>query len=122
MAKKLNLPLRGVIENMSWLSGADGEHVPIFGSGGGEELAAELGVPLLGQVPLTMALREQSDGGLPVVLADPADAASRAITQIAERLVEMAPAAPVSLPMAPEPTPALTVLPPKPVGMSLPMA
>ncbi len=122
MAEKLKLAVSGVIENMSGFTTPAGESFPIFGTGGGQLLAEELGVPLLGRVPLTMALREQSDGGLPVVLAEPADAASRAITQIAQRLIEMAPAAPVSLPMAAEPQPTLTVLPPKPVGMSLPMA
>jgi ATP-binding protein involved in chromosome partitioning len=122
MAEKLNLQVSGVIENMSGFTTPTGESFAIFGEGGGQLLAEELGVPLLGQVPLTMALREQSDSGLPVVLANPADAAALAVTQIAQRLIELTPAAPVSLPMAAEPTPALTVLPPKPVGMSLPMA
>ncbi len=122
MAEKLNLQVSGVIENMSGFTTPTGESFAIFGEGGGQLLAEELGVPLLGQVPLTMALREQSDSGLPVVLANPADAAALAVTQIAQRLIALTPAAPVSLPMAAEPTPALTVLPPKPVGMSLPMA
>lgn len=122
MAEKLNLQVSGVIENMSGFTTPAGESFAIFGSGGGQLLADELEVPLLGQVPLTMALREQSDNGLPVVLANPADAAALAVTQIAQRLIELTPAAPVSLPMAAEPAPALTVLPPKPVGMSLPMA
>ncbi len=122
MAEKLNLEVSGVIENMSGFTTPAGESFAIFGSGGGQLLADELEVPLLGQVPLTMALREQSDNGLPVVLANPADAAALAVTQIAQRLIELTPAAPVSLPMAAEPAPALTVLPPKPVGMSLPMA
>jgi ATP-binding protein involved in chromosome partitioning len=122
MAEKLKLQVSGVIENMSGFTTPAGESFAIFGTGGGALLAEELGVPLLGQVPLTMALREQSDSGLPVVLANPADAAARAITQIAQRLIELAPAAPVSLPMAAEPAAPLTVVPPKPVGMSLPMA
>ena len=122
MAEKLNLQVSGVIENMSGFTTPTGESYAIFGAGGGQLLAEELGVPLLGRVPLTMALREQSDSGLPVVLANPADAAALAVTQIAQRLIALTPAAPVSLPMAAEPTPALTVLPPKPVGMSLPMA
>ena len=89
MAKKLNLPLRGVIENMSWLSGPGGERIPIFGSGGGAELAEELGVPLLGQVPLEPAVREGGDVGKPVVLADPGSEAAQAFREIAEHVVKL---------------------------------
>ncbi len=116
MAEKLKLEVTGVIENMSGFTTPAGESFPIFGAGGGRLLAEEIGVPLLGQVPLTMALREQSDGGLPVVLADPNDAAAQAIDAIAQRLIAMTP---VDLPMmaaAPQPTET------KPAGMSLPMA
>ncbi len=116
MAEKLKLEVTGVIENMSGFTTPAGESFPIFGAGGGRLLAEELDVPLLGQVPLTMALREQSDAGLPVVLADPNDAAAQAIDNIAQRLIAMTP---VDLPMmAAAPQPAET----KPVGMSLPMA
>jgi ATP-binding protein involved in chromosome partitioning len=119
MADKLKLEVAGVIENMTGFTTPAGESFAIFGEGGGQLLAEELDVPLLGRVPLTMALREQSDGGLPVVLADPADAAAQAITQIARRLIAMTP---VSLPMmAVEPEPAAPVVR-QPVGMSLPMA
>ena len=52
MAEKVNLPVKGIIENMSWFTGDDGKRYEIFGSGGGQELADELGVPLLGQLPL----------------------------------------------------------------------
>ena len=118
MADKLKLEIAGVIENMSGFTTPDGESFPIFGEGGGQLLAEELEVPLLGQIPLTMALREQSDGGLPVVLADPQDTASQAISAIAQRLIALTP---VDLPMmAAEPAPASAS--PKPVGMSLPMA
>jgi ATP-binding protein involved in chromosome partitioning len=120
MADKLKLEIAGVIENMAGFTTPSGESFPIFGEGGGQLLAEELDVPLLGQVPLTMSLREQSDSGLPVVLANPEDAAAQAIVQIAQRLIAMTP---VALPMmaAAEPEP-LAVVPPKPVGMSLPMA
>ena len=57
MARKLSLPLRGVIENMSWFSAPDGSRYEIFGQGGGAQLAEELGVPLLGQIPLLPAIR-----------------------------------------------------------------
>ncbi|MCL2393694.1 MAG: Mrp/NBP35 family ATP-binding protein [Acidimicrobiaceae bacterium] len=88
MAKKINLPLRGVIENMSWFTGDDGKRYELFGRGGGEALAAELGVPLLGQVPLTPAVRAGGDAGRPVVVADPACEASQALAAIAAQLVE----------------------------------
>src|SRR3974390_1454552 len=56
-ARRLKLSVRGVIENMSWFTGDDGTHYELFGSGGGATLAADLGVPLLGQVPLVNAVR-----------------------------------------------------------------
>jgi ATP-binding protein involved in chromosome partitioning len=118
MAEKLKLEIAGVIENMAGFTTPSGESFPIFGQGGGQLLAEELDVPLLGQVPLTMALREQSDSGRPVVFADPQDAAAQAINKIAERLIAMTP---IELPvLLTEPEPVLKVV--KPVGMSLPMA
>src|SRR5579875_1452176 len=89
MAKKLNLPLRGVIENMSWLSGPAGTRSEIFGSGGGAQLAEELGVPLLGQVPLEQVVREGGDQGRPVVVAEPQSEAARAFAEIASRVVAL---------------------------------
>ena len=68
---KLKLTVRGVIENMSWFTGDDGKRYELFGAGGGQQLAGELGVPLLAQVPLVSALREGGDKGLPVVVAEP---------------------------------------------------
>jgi ATP-binding protein involved in chromosome partitioning len=119
MATKLKLEISGVIENMTGFTTPSGEHFPIFGAGGGRALADELNVPLLGQVPLTMALREQADGGLPVVFSDPQDAAAQAITQIAKRLIAMTP---VELPVLPVLAPIEPPTPAKPLGMSLPMA
>ncbi|HTW11581.1 MAG TPA: Mrp/NBP35 family ATP-binding protein [Solirubrobacteraceae bacterium] len=116
MATKLSLEIAGVIENMAGFTTPSGENFPIFGQGGGASLADELEVPLLGQVPLTMSLREQSDGGLPVVFSNPQDPAAQAIIQIAQRLIAMTPLElPVLAPVEP-------VAPPKAVGMSLPMA
>jgi ATP-binding protein involved in chromosome partitioning len=92
MAAKVNLPVRGVIENMSWFTGDDGKRYEIFGSGGGQELADELGVPLLGQLPLLSALREGGDTGLPITAVDPDSEAARAFSAIAERIaVELKP-------------------------------
>jgi ATP-binding protein involved in chromosome partitioning len=126
MAHKVNLEIGGVIENMSSFTTPSGERFTIFGEGGGQELADELDVPLLGRVPLTMPLREQADGGVPLVIEDPDDPAAQAICHVARGLIAMAPSAPVELPVLPlvevapaVPTPAES---PKPVGMSLPMA
>jgi ATP-binding protein involved in chromosome partitioning len=92
MAKKVNLPLRGVIENMSWLTADDGTRQPLFGEGGGAALAAELGVPLLGQIPLAPALRHGGDEGTPLTATDPECEASRAFAAIATGLVARGPA------------------------------
>jgi ATP-binding protein involved in chromosome partitioning len=92
MAHKVNLQVRGVIENMAWFTGDDGVRYEIFGSGGGEELAAALEVPLLGKVPLVPALREGGDIGAPIVVVEPDSEASRVFADIAERIdVELAP-------------------------------
>ncbi|MGH9259452.1 MAG: Mrp/NBP35 family ATP-binding protein, partial [Acidimicrobiales bacterium] len=71
MAQKVNLEVKGVIENMSWFTGDDGKRYELFGAGGGDDLAQRLEVPLLGQVPLVPELRAGSDSGSPIVAADP---------------------------------------------------
>ncbi len=86
MARKLNLPLRGVIENMSWFTADDGTRYELFGRGGGQRLADELGVPLLGQVPLVPALREGGDIGRPVTVTDADGEAGRAFHTLAEEV------------------------------------
>jgi ATP-binding protein involved in chromosome partitioning len=86
MAQKVNLPVRGVIENMSWFTGNDGTRYEIFGSGGGQELADELEVPLLGQLPLVQALREGGDDGNPITLAHPDSESAKAFQAIATRI------------------------------------
>ncbi|MEO8688453.1 MAG: Mrp/NBP35 family ATP-binding protein [Solirubrobacteraceae bacterium] len=116
MADKVKLEIVGVIENMSGFTTPSGERFAIFGEGGGGRLADELEVPLLGTVPLTMALREQADEGTPLVFTDPDDPASQAVRQAARGLVALSP---IELPVMQEPAPAAA---PQPVGMSLPMA
>ena len=116
MAKKLKLEIAGVIENMSGFVTPSGERFQIFGEGGGQLLAEQLGVPLLAKVPLTMALREQSDSGLPIVFSDPDDPAAQALNQGARGLIALSP---IELPVMQAPAPAAA---PKPAGMSLPMA
>ena len=92
MARKVNLAVTGVIENMSWFRCDHGTAYRIFGEGGGADLAAQLEVPLLGQVPLVEPLRLGADEGRPVVVADPENEASAVFRSIAERIdVELAP-------------------------------
>jgi ATP-binding protein involved in chromosome partitioning len=86
MARKVNLTVRGVVENMSWFTGDDGTRYPIFGEGGGQLLADDLGVPLLCQVPLVTALREGGDIGAPVTVTDPDGEASQAFAALAARV------------------------------------
>jgi ATP-binding protein involved in chromosome partitioning len=119
MADKVSLEIAGVIENMSGFTTPDGQRYPIFGEGGGQLLADELDVPLLAKVPLTMALREQSDAGVPLIEAEPDDAAAQAVRHAARGLIALMPMQPVELPVMQAPEPAV---PAAPVGMSLPMA
>jgi len=86
MAAKVNLPVRGIIENMSWFTRDDGKHYEIFGNGGGQELADELGVPLLGKLPLVPAVREGGDDGRPVAAVDPGSEAGLVFHEMARRI------------------------------------
>ncbi|MCS5688358.1 MAG: Mrp/NBP35 family ATP-binding protein [Actinomycetota bacterium] len=88
MAEKVNLTVRAVIENMSWFRGDDGKRYEIFGSGGGEALAEELGVPLLGQIPLVPELREGGDVGRPITVADPTSETATIFGEMARLLTE----------------------------------
>jgi ATP-binding protein involved in chromosome partitioning len=83
MARKTNMRLVGVIENMSYLAASGDE---LFGSGGGDALAAEVEAPLLGRVPFDPRLGAYADDGEPIVLTDPEAEVSRAITGIAETI------------------------------------
>jgi ATP-binding protein involved in chromosome partitioning len=113
MAHKVNLEIAGVIENMSGFTTPGGDRFPLFGEGGGQALADELDVPLIGKVPLTMPLREAADTGLPLVEINPDDPAAQAVRQAARGIVAMTP---VDLPIL------QPAGPPEPIGMSLPMA
>jgi ATP-binding protein involved in chromosome partitioning len=86
MAAKVNLPVKGIIENMSWFTGDDGKRYELFGAGGGRELADELGVPLLAQLPLVPALREGSDEGRPITAVDPDSESARAFHDLARQI------------------------------------
>ncbi len=91
MAEKVNQEVLGVVENMSWFTGDDGKRYHIFGEGGGAALAQELGVPLLGRVPLLPAMREGADAGSPVGVAAPGSEAAAAFVAIAQKVVELRP-------------------------------
>jgi ATP-binding protein involved in chromosome partitioning len=89
---QLGLPVRGVIENMSWFTGDDGARYELFGAGGGEALASELEVPLLGRIPLVPALRQGADDGVPVRISDPDGEAALAFEALADRVEALGPA------------------------------
>jgi ATP-binding protein involved in chromosome partitioning len=91
MADKVNLRVTGVIENMSWFTGNDGEKYELFGNGGGADLAEKLGVPLVGQIPLVSEIRAGGDVGMPIVVSDPDSEAAKAYRMIAEHLIDNGP-------------------------------
>ncbi len=91
-ARRLKLSVRGVVENMSWFTGDDGTRYELFGAGGGATLAADLGVPLLGQVPLVNAVRLGGDEGHPVTAVDPESETALAFRAIADKLAALGPA------------------------------
>jgi ATP-binding protein involved in chromosome partitioning len=105
MAEKVDLELLGAIENMSAFTGPDGKRVTIFGEGGGQLLADELDIPLLGKVPLSEELREHADAGSPLVLERPDAPAAQAIRDAARGIVA---ATPQELPVMQAPPPAAT--------------
>jgi ATP-binding protein involved in chromosome partitioning len=87
MAREVAMPIAGVVENMSELVCAScGTGTALFGSGGGEQLAGELGCDLLGQIPLDVGLRVAGDRGVPVVAAEPASPSAVALRAAAARL------------------------------------
>ncbi|RME08032.1 MAG: iron-sulfur cluster carrier protein ApbC [Anaerolineae bacterium] len=86
MFRELNVPIFGVVENMSYLEMPDGTRVDIFGSGGGQKLAEEAGVPFLGAIPIDPAVREGGDSGKPVVVSRPDSPVAKALKALAEDL------------------------------------
>src|SRR3954464_3206782 len=93
MAEKVSLEIAGVVENMSGFTTPGGERFQIFGEGGGQELADELDVPMLGKVPLTMPLREQADAGTPLAIENPDEPAAQALRQTARGIIALSPMA-----------------------------
>jgi ATP-binding protein involved in chromosome partitioning len=108
MARKVDLEVLGVIENMSGFTTSSGERITIFGEGGGQLLADELDVPLLGKIPLAEDLREHADSGEPLAIAEPDAPASQAIREAARGIVA---ATPQELPVMQAPPPAAAPAP-----------
>ncbi|HYM68506.1 MAG TPA: Mrp/NBP35 family ATP-binding protein [bacterium] len=89
MAEKVNMPVIGVVENMSYFLPAPGaDPVYIFGQGGGEQLARMVDAPLLGRIPLDPAIREGSDRGIPIAVGAPDSASARVFYEIADALLK----------------------------------
>jgi len=86
MFNKVNVPILGIVENMSYFTTPNGERVEIFGHGGGKDEAARQKVPFLGEVPIFTEIREGGDHGMPIVVSAPNHAAGKAFIQIAETL------------------------------------
>jgi ATP-binding protein involved in chromosome partitioning len=106
MYKKLNIPTLGIIENMAYFVCPSCSHeADIFGHGGGEQMAAELGAPFLGRIPIYQPIREGSDSGVPLMISEPDSPAGRALMAAAERT-----AAQVSIASYNRPTIQLTVV------------
>ena len=93
MFERVGVPVLGIVENMSWFVCPHcDEPSPLFGRGGGARLAAELGIPLLGEIPLVPAVLAAGDSGVPIVVADPDSPASVALREVAARVAEAVPA------------------------------
>jgi ATP-binding protein involved in chromosome partitioning len=88
MFEKVNVPILGIVENMSYYTTPTGERVEIFGHGGGHKEAARLNVPFLGEIPIFMDIREGGDKGMPVVVSNPEGKSSQAFISIARKVSE----------------------------------
>lgn len=86
MFRELNVPILGVVENMSYLELPDGTRMDIFGKGGGEKLAKQAGVPFIGSIPIDPSVRIGGDQGSPIVVSMPEAASARALRSVAENI------------------------------------
>lgn len=86
MFRQLDVDIFGIVENMSYLELPDGERMDVFGSGGGERLAKEAGVPFIGAIPMDPAVRAGGDEGKPVVVTQPDSAVAKALQQVTKDL------------------------------------
>jgi ATP-binding protein involved in chromosome partitioning len=89
MCQKVNIPILGVVENMSFFIDSAGVRHELFGAGGGQAVAEFAGAPLLGQIPIDQSVREWGDKGTPVVQAAPATSVARAFIEVADRLADV---------------------------------
>jgi ATP-binding protein involved in chromosome partitioning len=89
MCEKVNIPVLGVVENMSYFIDTAGVRHELFGKGGGQAIADFAKAPLLGQIPIDQSVREWGDKGTPVVQAAPASAIAKAFSELAEKLVDV---------------------------------
>lgn len=87
MFQNSNIPVFGIVENMSYFLNSHGEREDIFGEGGGERMAASLNVPFLGKVPMMAALRKHADAGIPMVIADTSNPIAQALQSVAENVI-----------------------------------
>jgi len=88
MFERTNVPVLGIVENMSWFENPEtGKPIAVFGSGGGTRLATDTNLPLLGQIPLDPRVQEGGDTGRPIVVAEPASPVAKAMIKIAGRIV-----------------------------------
>ena len=86
MFQTMEVPVLGIVENMSYLKLEDGKQLDIFGSGGGKSLAEESQIPMIGAIPLDPIIREGGDSGIPVVISHPDSEAAKVMVSIAEKI------------------------------------
>jgi len=89
MFDKVNVPLLGVVENMSYLETPDGTRQALFGKGGGQITADSLETPLMGQIPIDMAIREGCDNGIPIVVSEPDSKITEVFMSVARQILEI---------------------------------
>jgi ATP-binding protein involved in chromosome partitioning len=82
----VNVPILGVVENMSYLLLPDGQRLDVFGQGGGRKLAEAAAVPFLGEIPIDPQVRRGGDAGVPIVVSHPETAAAQALAALARDL------------------------------------
>jgi ATP-binding protein involved in chromosome partitioning len=86
MFEEVRVPVLGILENMSYFAGDDGKKYEPFGSGGGQRLASQVGVPFLGQIPIEPQVAKSGDSGLPVAASQPESLAGKAFNELATRV------------------------------------
>lgn len=90
MFRSMNVPIIGVVENMSFLTLPDGSQLDVFGQGGGEQLATATNTDFIGSVPMDPAIREAGDIGIPIVISHPESEAAKALNELADKVAEKA--------------------------------